>query len=108
MPYSGASRSSRASVPASIDSCSPALLPTTRISRPICAPWIQLQRLGLDEAQLLRVVAVQAEVVHRIAVHRIQLHFLAVEESRLRGHGAGGDDVAVREDQPAFGIHHEA
>jgi hypothetical protein len=25
-------------VPARIDSCSPALLPMTRISRPICAP----------------------------------------------------------------------
>jgi hypothetical protein len=38
MPYSGASRSSLAIVPARIESCSPALLPMTRISRPICAP----------------------------------------------------------------------
>ena len=69
---------------------------------------VQRQRLGLDEAQLLRVVTVDAEVVHRVAVHRVQLHFLAVEEGRLRGHRPRGHDVTVGEDQAALGVHHEA
>ena len=46
---------------------------------------IELQLGGLDEAQLGRIVAIEAEVVHRIAIHRIQRHFLAIQEHRLRG-----------------------
>ena len=69
---------------------------------------IQRQRLGLDEVQLRRVVAIEAEVVHRIAIHRVELHFLAIEERGLGGHRARGHDVAVGEDQAALGIDHEA
>jgi hypothetical protein len=68
---------------------------------------MQRQAGRLDEAQLRRVVAVQAEVVHRIAVHRIQLHLFPVEESGLRGHRPGRDHMAVGEDEATLGIHDE-
>ncbi len=67
----------------------------------------QRQRLRLDEAQLRRVVAIDAEVVHRIAIHRIELHFLAIEERRFRRDRARRDDVTVGENQPALGIDDE-
>jgi hypothetical protein len=71
---------------------------------------VRKQRQGarLDEPQLLRVVAIDAEVVDGIAIHRIQLHFLAVEEGGLRGDRARRDDVAIGEDEPAFGVDDEA
>ena len=82
------------------------LLPMTRISRPTARRPDTVAASEGDEAQL-RVVAVDAEVVHRIAVHRVELHFLAVEERGLGGHRARRHDVAVREDQSALGVDDE-
>src|SRR5205814_10680566 len=69
---------------------------------------IQRQGRGFDEAQFLRIVAVNAEVMHRVAVHRKQLHFLATQEGGLRDNRTRGYDVAVGEDQAEFSVHHEA
>ena len=69
---------------------------------------IQRQRARLDEAQLLRVVAIDAEVVDRIAIHRIELHFLAIEERGFRGHRARRDHVAIGEDEAPLGVDDEA
>ena len=70
---------------------------------------LRVERQGprLDKTQLARIVAVQAEVMHRIAVHGVELHFLAVEEGRLGGHGPGRDDMAVGQDEAALGVDHE-
>ena len=69
---------------------------------------IQRQLGGLDEPELLRVVAIEAEVVHGIAIHRLELDFLAIEECRDGLHRARRDDVPVRQDQAALGVDHEA
>ena len=58
VPYSGASRSSRAIVPERIESFSPASLPTTRISVPTRArSGASCERLDLHEADLGRIEA---------------------------------------------------
>ena len=86
-------------MPARIESCSPASLPTTRISTPIWAPSGNSgSSRRLDEAQLRRVVAIEAEVVHRIAVHRLELDLLAVQEGREGLDRPGRHHVAVRQD----------
>ena len=86
-------RSRRASVPARIESRSPASLPTTRTSVPMRAPSGKSAR---QDAQLRRVVAVDAEVVHRVAVHG------AASSSRFWkiavATGPRRDDVAIGEE----------
>ena len=57
---------------------------------------------------LAGIVAIDAEIVDRVAVDRIELDFLAVLENRLRGHRSRRDDVAVGEDQTALRIDHES
>ena len=68
---------------------------------------IQRQLGRLDEFEFRRVVAIDAEVMDGIAIHRIQLHLLAIEEDRLRGHRPRRDDVPVRQDEPTLGIDDE-
>ena len=68
----------------------------------------QRQCLRPDVAQLRRVVAEKAEVMHRVAVHRRQLHFLVVQEHRFRHHRARGHYVPVGQDQATLRIHDEA
>ncbi len=108
-PYSGASRSSRASVPARIDSCSPASLPTTRISVPTRAPsGYSGSAAGRDVTQLERIVTIEAEVVHGIAIDRAQLDFLAILEHCRRHDRSGRDHVPVGQDQAALRVDDEA
>ena len=59
---------------------------------------IQRQLRRLDEAQLGGVVAIDAEIVHRVAVDRIELDLLAILEYRLCGDRTGRDHVSIRED----------
>jgi hypothetical protein len=49
----------------------------------------QWQRLRADMAEFRRVVAIKAEIVHRVAVHGLELDFLVVEEDRLGHHRPG-------------------
>ena len=69
---------------------------------------MELELGRLDEAQLRGVVAIEAEVVHRVAIHGIQRHFLAIQEHRLRRHRPGRHDVAVGENQAALRVDDEA
>jgi hypothetical protein len=68
---------------------------------------VQRQRPGVDITQLLRVETIEAEIVHRIVVDRMEPHHLAVEEGRRGRHRARRHDMAVREDDPTFGIDDE-
>ena len=96
-------------MPARIDSCSPASLPIDAdLAADLRALRIELQLRRLDEAQLRGIVAIEAEVVDRIAIHRIERDFLAIEEHRLRRHRPGRHDVAIGEDQAALGVDDEA
>ena len=72
------------------------------------APGIERQLRRLDETQLRRVVAVQAEIVHRVAVDGLQLHFLAVQEHRLGGDRPRRHDMPVGQDQAPLRIHDES
>ena len=65
----------------------------------------QLRRL--DEAQLRRVVAIKAEVVHGVAVHGLELDLLAIQEGREGLDRPRRHHVAVGQDDAALGIHHE-
>ena len=69
---------------------------------------VQRQGRRRGVAQFRRVVAIEAEVVHRIAIHGPQLDFLAILEHGRRDHRTRGDDVTVGEYQPALGVDHEA
>ncbi len=69
---------------------------------------IQRQFGRLDEFEFRGIVAVDAEVMDGIAVHRIQLHLLAIEEDRLRGHGSRRHDMPIRQDESALGVDDEA
>ncbi len=69
---------------------------------------IQRQRHGLHVAQPGRVVAIDAEIVHRVAIDGVQFDFLAVLEHRGRHHRSGRHDVPVGQDQAAHGVDHEA
>ncbi len=68
---------------------------------------VQRQRHRPHVTQLGRVVAIDAEVVHRVAIDGVQLDFLAVLEHRRRYHRSGRDDVPVGQDQAALGVDHE-
>ncbi len=68
---------------------------------------IQRQRHRLHVAQPGRVVTIDAEVVHRVAIDGVQLDFLPVLEHRGRHHRSGRDDVPVGQDQAALGVDHE-
>ncbi len=61
-----------------------------------------------DEAQLRRIVVIDAEVVHGIAVDREELHFLAVLENRLRRDRTRGHHVAIGQDETALRVDHES
>ena len=69
---------------------------------------IQRQRHGLHVPQPGRVVAIDAEVVHRVAIDGVQLDFLAVLEHRGCHHRSGRHHVPVGQDQAAHGVDHEA
>jgi hypothetical protein len=69
---------------------------------------VELQLGRLDEAQLRRIVAIEAEVVHRIAIDRVQRDFLAIEETPPAPSPSGRHDVTIREDQAALGVDDEA
>ncbi len=69
---------------------------------------VQRQRDRSRIAQLGRVVAIEAEVVHRVAVDRVQFDFLAVLEHGGRDHRARRDHVPVGQDQAALGVDDEA
>ncbi len=69
---------------------------------------IQRQLGRLNETQFCRIVAIDAEVMNRIAIDRIELHFLPVQEDGLRGHGSGRDDMTIGQYQSALGIDDEA
>ena len=68
----------------------------------------QLQALGPDVAEPGRVVAEEAEIVHRIGVQALEFDLLLVGEQRLALHRAGRYDVPVGQDDPALRVHDEA
>ena len=72
------------------------------------ARGIQRQLRRFNEAQLRRVVAIDAEVVNGVSVHGIELHLLAILEGGLRGHRPRRDHMPVRENESALGIDDEA
>ncbi len=61
-----------------------------------------------NEPQIRRVVAEEAEVVHRVAVHGHEVDLLLVQEDGLGANGPRRHDVAIRQDQPALGVYDEA
>src|SRR5690606_6044722 len=69
---------------------------------------IELELGRLDEAQLRRIVAIEAEVMDRVAVHGIELDLFPIQEYRLRGHGPRRDDVPIRQDQAALRVDDES
>ncbi len=69
---------------------------------------VQRQCNRLHVAQLGWVVAIDAEVVHRVAIDGVQFDFLAVLEHRGRHHRSGCHDVAVGQDQATHRVDHEA
>jgi hypothetical protein len=69
---------------------------------------IQRQFRRLDETQFLRVVAIDAEVVNRVAVHRVELHFLAILEYGLRRHRTRRHHVPIRQYEAALRVDDES